>query len=205
MKLIHSFIGISILFMSLSLSCSCAGSSATKNTPGHIEGNAGSDVSVSIFNGITTREINVSGGRFRALHTATEGLYEAVFFLKDNFYPKIVIVRASEEPVKVNAEFTQKLKGESKGILAGIVFKPVIGGKLREHTGILKTFKGIKVNILKDGVSYTAVTDKAGVFVIELPEGEYDVVSSGQKADKAIIREGKTTIKNIQKGIRLID
>jgi len=35
-----------------------------------------------------------------------------------------------------------KLKDKNIGVLTGIVYTPVTGGKIREHRGIFKVFRG---------------------------------------------------------------
>ena len=176
-----------------------------KNSPEYIEGKVARDVAVSVFDGRSLKEVAPSGGMFKASHGATTGLYEVVFITKEGFSPETVALKAGESSGKIKLKPLQAMKDREKGILTGVVYKYVAGGKLKAHSGISVLFKGEKVTITKGDASYTAVTDATGVFMIELPAGEYEVALGNKKAGKAAVGQGKTTIKNLQKGITLVD
>ena len=195
-----------IFFLLLPLTNSCAGVAMTiQNAPAYIEGTAAGDIDIYLFNGHSITSVKISAGKFRTNHTATKGLYEVVFFTKRNFYPKAVTLKAPERPQDIKIGPLKKMKNRRRGILTGVVYKPVSGGKVSEHTGISTVYKGEKVHIAGNGVSCSAITDESGVFTIELPEGEYDIILGAGKAGKATIEKGKTTIKNVQKGMVLVD
>jgi len=52
---------------------------------------------------------------------------------------------------------------------------------------------------------YSTTTDKDGVFTILIPPGEYRIVMEGKEVGKISIEASKTIIKNIQKGMVLMD
>ncbi|MBI4690025.1 MAG: hypothetical protein HY754_07130 [Nitrospirae bacterium] len=170
-----------------------------------INGNIPDNIKVNIFDGSELRTIEPSSGRFWAMHGISSGYYGAIFFTQKDFYPETVIFRIGDKPVDINVVPFKKLEDPRKGILIGVVYKPVIGGKLRRYKGIFKTFKDENINFVKDSTYYTARTDGNGVFVILLERGEYTVTINNKIIDKVVVEPGKTTIKNIQKGLVLID
>lgn len=197
------------LLLLLSLNTSCASADISLEiTPPLVKGNTPNDTEVSIFDGITLKPIKISNGRFREEHTITSGYYGVLFFTRQGFYPEILVFKVKDEPIRINKISLKPLKEPQKGILTGVIYKPVRGGKLREHKGIFQTFKNEKINLIKDDkekVSYDVATDDNGIFMIELIPGEYSVVFNNREAGKVHIERGKTTIKNIQKGAVLID
>ena len=185
------------------LNYSCAGNvMSVKSTPESIEGTVADGVEVSIFNGHAMKTVTPSAGRFRTPHQATAGLYEVLFFTKNNYRPKVVVIKAGEKKKTFKVESLKKLADPKKGALAGVVYKPVSGGKLVEHSGIAQVFKGEKIVITGKESPFSVMTDERGFFLSELPAGEYDITLGG-RAEKVNIEPGKTVIRNIQKGIVL--
>ncbi|MBA3071155.1 MAG: hypothetical protein FP829_03175 [Nitrospirae bacterium] len=165
--------------------------------------------------------VKITEGKFTEAYGITSGYYGVLFFTKTGFYPEAVVFKAGDEAIKIDKVSLKPMKDTKKGILTGVVYKPVMGGKLREHKGILKLFKDEKIIIKKTnennppsppfskggmgGFSGETITDTRGVFMIELPSGEYNVIFNNRDEGKAVIEGGKTLIKNIQKGMALID
>jgi hypothetical protein len=202
----YKYIILCLCFLILPLNCACAASAVVvKSAPEQIEGSIGKNIKVHIFNGIRLTDIKVSDGRFKAPHTATEGLHEVLFFTRDGFYPGAVILKVSGETARMKIKSLRKMKDVNKGIVTGVVHKPVSGGKLKEHEGISMLFKNEKISFMRGNVSHQAVTNESGVFMIELAEGEYDISLESKKTGRAVVEKGKTTIKNVQKGMVLVD
>ncbi|MBI5742045.1 MAG: hypothetical protein HZA16_15175 [Nitrospirae bacterium] len=160
---------------------------------------------VRVFDGTSLKEIPPPAGKLTEAHGITPGLYGALFFSKKGFYPETVIFRVDDKLAEVDKVFLQPLKDAGMGVLTGVVFKPVTGGKLREHNGIFHTYKGEKIVLIKDDIPLTIATDDAGTFSVELSPGDYDVVFNNENAGRAHITRGETTIINIQKGMVLKD
>ncbi len=193
-----------IFFLVLPLNYSCV-ALTVKGDPAYIEGNAPADIGISLFNGRATKNIRSSNGRFRTAHTATAGLYEVVFFTKDKYLPKAVVLKAGEDAGTIRLSSLQKLKDGKKGVVTGVVYKPESGGKLESREGILGFFEGGIIKLTGAGVSYSTSAGRSGVFTIEVPEGEYDIALGSKRIGKVSVAQGKTTIKSIGKGKVLID
>lgn len=188
------------------INLSCANNAATgQNSPYYIEGAAAHDMDINIFNGIAVRKIKLSEGRFRYTHSTTDGLYGAAFFTKNNYYPLTVVFKVADESVSVRTVSLAQLKDEKNGILTGVVYKPVLGGRMKEQTGISVMYGNEKIEIKNGDVLYPVNTAEDGAFAIELPQGEYSVIFNSKELGKVIIEPGKTVIKNIQKGMVLMD
>jgi len=188
------------------LNPSCAGVSADikfEINTDHIDGKVFNDTTIKIFDGLELRDVSISKNRFNEAHGITFGYYGVVFFTRNGFYPE---VKVFEGDSKLRTEvILNKLEDTKKGVLTGVVYKPITGGKLKRHRGIFEIFKDEKIDIVKDSIHQTVGTDDMGVFTILLAEGEYNMMMGGKEIDKVVIEPGKTTIKNIQKGMVLMD
>ncbi|MBI4685481.1 MAG: carboxypeptidase regulatory-like domain-containing protein [Nitrospirae bacterium] len=185
----------------LLLNASCAG---TANTAKNIE-DGDNDMQISIFDGSALKNIKGSKHKFVAEHNISSDYYGVIFITKKGFYPKAVLFKSTGRPVEMDKPDLKRLKETNVGILTGVVYKAVTGGKIREHNGIITTFKDELVTFMKDFFPHTAVTDENGIFMILLDAGEYNIVFGSKETGKITIEPGKTVIKNIQKGLRLID
>ncbi|MBI5408087.1 MAG: hypothetical protein HZA14_01825 [Nitrospirae bacterium] len=174
-------------------------------TPDDIQGSISDNAVITIFDGTALKNVPVSNGKFTEAHGITPGYYGVLFFTKEGSYPETILFKAQDRSMKGDSVSLKSLKDAGKGVLTGVVYKPVTGGKLREHKGIFQTFKGEKIHLVKDSVSRETTTDDKGIFMIELLPGEYEIVFNGRNAGKALIEKGKTTVKNIQKGVVLKD
>lgn len=204
MKPIHTVACFFSLLILISLSCA-NNASTGQNSPYYIEGTAAHNMDINIFNGLAMRKIKLSEGRFRYTHSTTDGLYGAVFFTKNKCYPLAVTFRVADESVSVKNVSLEELKDEKMGILTGVVYKPVTGGRLKEQSGISTLFADEKIDIKTGDASYYVNTGNDGAFTIELPRGEYSIIFNSKEAGKVVIEPGKTVIKNIQKGMVMMD
>jgi len=192
----------------LSVNTSCVGAGfpiSIEVTPVDIKGKSPADAKIYIFDGTTLKPLQVSNRGFLTVHGISAGYYGALFFTRQGFYPKTLVFKAEEEIVKIAKLSLNPLKDTSKGVLTGIVYKPVRGGKLREHTGILQTFKDERIDLIRDNLSYKVTTDDDGIFMLELLPGEYKVLFGNGDIGTVVIEKGKTTIKTIQRGMVLVD
>lgn len=196
---------LSLLFLFFSFTPSYAASGISiKITPSHIEGDAVKDIKIEIFDGIELKGVGIDKG-FRIEHNITSGYYGAIFFVKVGFYPQLITFKASEGHVQGHKISLKKIKEKNKGVLTGIVYTPVTGGKIKEHKGIFRLFKNAAIEIVKGSAVYKTRTNDNGAFVITLTEGEYKIIVNGKAIEMAVIKKGETTIKNLQKGLVMID
>ncbi|MBI5056174.1 MAG: hypothetical protein HZB61_06130 [Nitrospirae bacterium] len=194
-----------IFVLLLLINTSCAGTEIlVEITPADIRGRIVNHTEISLFDGTALKTIPAND-KFAEAHGVTSGQYGALFFTKHGYYPEAIIFRAQEKSVKVDKVSLSPLKDAGKGILTGVVYKPVTGGKLKEHKGIFQTFKGERITLIKDKWSPEITTDDEGIFMIELPPGDYDIVFNNENIGRVNIAKGRTTIKNIQKGLVLRD
>ncbi|RJQ53898.1 MAG: hypothetical protein C4526_05915 [Nitrospiraceae bacterium] len=195
---------ISLLLLFLNTSCAGTGVAVDITLSG-IQGRVSDGADIILFDGTGLNTIPVSNNTFSRAHGITTGYYGAFFIVKKGFYPVTVIFQAMDKPVKVDRVSLTPLKDAEKGALTGIVYKSVKGGKLKEHRGILQTFKGEKITLTGENFSRNIITDDNGMFTVELLPGAYDVFYNNKNTGKVTIDKGKTTIINVQKGMLLMD
>jgi hypothetical protein len=172
----------------------------------HIKGDiSDSEVDVRVFDGVELRSIQVKGKSFIEAQNVTDGYYGVVFFTKDGFYPKAEIFKVSENPVRINVTPLNKLGDKDIGVITGVVYKTITGGKLRRHRGIVRFYGNEVIEIIKGVIAHSVKADGNGLFMAVLPEGEYTLKIGGREMDSVVVEAGRTSIKNIQKGMVMID
>jgi len=193
------------IMYALSVHCSCAGGlPAVSGNTSYVKGALADGGDMLVFDGIKMHAFTLPPGGFEIPHTVTEGLYGVVFITKDGFRPETVPFAADGAPVEAGEISLRRMGDTGMGIITGVVYKPVRGGKLRRHNGIGRLFKGERITI-NGAVTYSAVSDERGVFMMELPVGEYGLVFGNKTAGNVTISQGKTAIRNIRKGTVLAD
>lgn len=160
---------------------------------------------VFTFDGFNLNKIVRDTEYIREKIPVTQGNYFTLFFVKEGCIPEAQVLQAGDKDIEIGEVILKRKADKDKGGLIGIIYKPVSGGRLIEHKGIFKIFKNEKINIIKDGVSYKITTDDKGIFVIEIPEGEYNIIFNDKSAGTVVIGKGRTSIKNLQKGQVLMD
>ena len=190
----------------LFLNTSCAGKEISiKIDRDDIQGIINNHAEVTVFDGAGLKAVPVSGNKFDGPHGITLNYSGVLYFTRQGYYPETVVFKAQDKPVIIDDVTLVPLRDPMKGLLTGVVYKPVTGGKFKEHNGIARTFKGEKIRIVEDDSPQEVITDDNGVFMIELLPGEYDIFFSNMNVGKALVEINKTTIRNIQKGVVLID
>lgn len=171
----------------------------------YLAGAAAHEVGMTIFDGIALRKKTLPPGTFKIPHTITAGLSGVVFFTGDGFSPEAAIFKAGDRHIAMGRISLLKMKDTKKGVVTGVVYKPVTGGKLVEHIGIAALYRDERVSFMKDGVASSFVTDDRGSYTGELPGGDYTVMPDGSNKRKVIVGPGRTTIINFKKGMVLVD
>lgn len=162
-------------------------------------------VEVSVFDGTALKSVAVSGNEFLYRHGITLNYSGVLYFTGQGHYPETIIFNAKKESFKNDRVSLTPLKNSEEGVLTGVVYKPVSGGKRIEHKGIARLFGNEKVSIVNNDTAREVVTDDNGVFMVGLLPGEYDIFFNNKQVSRVLIENSKTTIRNIQKGILLID
>jgi hypothetical protein len=194
-----------ILYLISAVYCNAGTDQSIKDNSTPIEGTLPDGGNVSVFDGSRTKTVNLPPGKFKVQHSVTEGLYGVVFITKDGFVPETLIFKSGKATLEPDVISMRKLNDVKKGVITGVVYKQVRGGKLRRHNGIGRFFKDERITLSGLAGTYTVVSDDKGVFMMELPPGEYDIIFSGKKTGRAVIAPGGTVIKNILKGMVLVD
>jgi len=134
------------------------------------------------------------------------GFYMVLFFHKEGYIPLIKPVKVdptSGREIQIRLERNRK---PHRGFLAGVIYKPVRGGKLRFRKGIFGFLKDQPVDIYDENreIKHTTTSDSYGRFLMELPPGRY-IIRINKKERTFHIKPNKTTIENLRSGIVLID
>lgn len=198
---------MTILFYFLLVSSSIAQPIEPKNMDIYFRGEIEKNIEVYIFDGFNLSLINRIGDFIQEKVPVTQGNYFALFFIKDGYFPEVKVLKADKENINLGKIRIEKKMYENMGILTGVIYKPVHGGKISFKKGIFKLIDKIKIKMLsKKGESYLIMPNDKGIFCESLKPGEY-VITIGDEKEKidVVIRKTKTAIQNIQKGIMLID
>jgi len=170
-----------------------------------VHGAISNNAEVDLFDGTDLKTISVSGSMFSSPHGITLNYSGVLYCTMNGHYPGIIVFKSLEGPIMKNSVSFRPLKHPGEGVLTGVVYKPVSGGKLIEHRGIVRLFTNEKVRIVNDDTAREVITDDNGVYMIGLLPGKYDIVFNNKKLSMVVIEKSRTTIRNIQKGVMLID
>jgi len=169
--------------------------------------NADKSVEIFVFDGFKLNPIIRDTELIREKIPVTEGNYFVLFFLKDGYIPEIKVLKAGKENINLGKIRPEKKMDKNMGILAGVVYKPIHGGKVSFRKGIFKLIDKIEIKVVSEKVeSYLIRSNDKGIFTVSLIPGKYKV-SIGDDKEKidVIITKAKTTIQNLQKGVMLVD
>lgn len=163
---------------------------------------------ISIFNGFTIRSIKSdSNGLYNILQLPVSADLHAVLFItKDGYVPSIINVKRREE---VKADYPVSMKRawtEENGYIAGVVYQPIKGGKIKYQSGINSFGREKRVWLENEGIITETKSNQDGQFILEVPAGRYVLHAEGSRERPVVeITEGKTTIRNMRAGIVLVD
>src|SRR3972149_7804902 len=102
---------------------------------------------ISIFDGFTIRSIKSdTNGVYNILQLPVSADLHAVLFItKDGYVPSIINVKRREE-VKADYPVTMRRAGPGEnGYIAGVVYQPIKGGKIKYQSGINSFGRGKRV------------------------------------------------------------
>ena len=163
---------------------------------------------ISIFDGFTIRSIKSDrNGVYNILQLPVSADLHAVLFItKDGYIPSIINVKRRE---KVKADYPVTMKraeSEKNGYIAGVVYQPIKGGKIKYQSGINSFGRGKRVWLENEGITTETKSNQDGQFILEVPAGRYVLHAEGSREKPVVeITEGKTTIRNMRAGIILVD
>ncbi|RJR16491.1 MAG: hypothetical protein C4581_09710 [Nitrospiraceae bacterium] len=198
------FFSCTILILLLNTACTGKEKSVEINRE-DIRGKVSNHVEAAVFDGTDLKTISVSGNRSSVPHGITLNYSGVLYCTRQGYYPQTIIFKAMEESFMMDSVSLKPLINSEVGVLTGVVYKPVTGGKLEGHRGIARLFGNEKVSIVNDDTAREVITDDYGVFMIGLLPGKYDIVFNNKKVSMVLIEKSRTTIRNIQKGVMLID
>ena len=166
------------------------------------------DAAISIFDGFSIRNIksDVNGMYNISEPPVSPDLYAVLFFTKDGYIPGIINVKRSEQ-VKTDYSIVMKrAQKRNTGFVAGVIYQPIRGVKIKFQSGIYGFGKGRRVWLEKTGGVIEAQSNIEGHFVFEVPVGRYMLHAAGSREKAGVeVVEGKTVIRNMRSGIVLVD
>ncbi len=117
----------------------------------------------------------------------------------------VILVREGYLPVLRGGELLPTvLLPNRMGVIAGICYLQVAGGKLTPESGSIPT-GGCRVEIVgTDRQIRLATADRNGFFSLPLPAGNYEVRAAGSPV-RFDVREGKTELVAFRNGKRMVD
>ena len=169
------------------------------------------DVTILVFNGFEQAETKAdASGNFSApLPSGTSHAQYTIFAYRNNGHPPVALNRNFDgaPEIKLGTINLPAWSEPGKGIMAGVIFDTVAGGKRKRVRGISKYYPDYRFTI-KDLTTGSRqikiVTNGDGFYSILLAPGRYLVPVNGQQAEIEI-RKGEVRIVNIQIGETLID
>ncbi len=163
---------------------------------------------ISIFDGFSIRNIKSdSNGMYNISQLpVSPDLYAVIFFTKDGYVPSIINVKIREQDKADYPVTMKKAQSEKNGYIAGVIYQPIKGGKIKYQSGIYNFGKGRRVWLEKNGGITETMSNTDGHFIFEVPAGRYRLSAEGsrEKADVEVVK-GETVIKNTRSGIVLVD
>lgn len=163
-------------------------------------------IEVFVFDGFNLTPIERNANLIKEKIPVTEGNYFALFFLKDGYIPEVKILQAGKEDIELGTVKLEKEIDGNNGFLVGVVYKSIRGGKISYKKGILKLLGRVGIKVIREtGETYLTESTEGGVFSIPLSIGKYKIFVNNKEEIDVIIKKGKTTIQNLQRGIMLID
>lgn len=174
---------------------------------GFITGKVDKAISVYVFDGFKTKSVGSDCELIKEKIPVTEGNFFVLFFIKHGYLPVTKIFMTGKEDIDFGVTSFSENMDEEKGFLAGVVFKPVQGGKIFFQKGISRLLEGITIKIVDNkGVMQLVKSGNTGTFGISLKTGKYKVKADDDKeGTEVLIENAKTTIHNLQMGVILID
>ncbi|MCC7201514.1 MAG: carboxypeptidase regulatory-like domain-containing protein [Nitrospirae bacterium] len=167
-----------------------------------------SDAEIGIFDGFTIQRIRSDdkGAYSISRLPVSDGLYAVLFFTRDGFVPSIINVKKNRLDSREYPVTMKRAESEKSGYIAGVVYQPVKGGKIRYQSGINRFGQERSIWLEGDGIAAESRTNKDGQFILEVPAGRYVLRAEGA-GEKQVVEAvaGKTVIRNIRSGIVLID
>lgn len=167
-----------------------------------------SDAEIGIFDGFTIRQImsDNNGAYSISKLPVSEGLYAVLFVTRDGFAPSIINVKSGGQDIGEYPVTMRRAESGKNGYIAGVVYQPVRGGKIRYQSGINRFGQGRRVWLERDGIAAESTTNKDGQFIFDVPAGRYVLRAEGSGEKQVVEAEaGKTVIRNMRSGIVLID
>lgn len=140
-----------------------------------------SGVTIKVFNGFEESEtMTLQNGKYSMpLFSSTPGTMFSLFAYKQGYNPTIInkkFERSSEiEIEKINLK---KIPDKDVGIVAGVVFTPISGGKIKPHHGIARYLKEYKIEFSKLSIKalneiFSTLSNDSGIYIISLAPGLY--------------------------------
>jgi tetratricopeptide (TPR) repeat protein len=177
-------------------------------------------ITISIFDGfMTSHTITDENGFFEIpIFKVTKGTIVFVFMSKDGYFPEIrsIVITTSQTydsiPERKTYEVSQvilnPIKKNQTGVIIGVCYTVISGGKLVPHYGISSTKANMAIKAKSGKLQYSTTSFLDGSYKIVVPKGDYEVYwgeGNFNRARKIKVKRGKTYILNIPLGRILVD
>lgn len=166
-----------------------------------------SDITISIFNGFSLYSTSTKkdGSYCIPLYKSTEGTYISVFASKTGYMPQVSNIPVKQH-IGVPKMTLKTISNPNLGVLVGVCYKSISGGKIRFHYGIDSYDMNLEIHIKAKGSERNVKCDGNGIYMLVLPKGSYTIATGrSYTVDDIIVEKGKTTIQNLFSGGTMID
>ncbi|MEM2991203.1 MAG: hypothetical protein QXQ02_08490 [Halobacteria archaeon] len=175
-------------------------------------------VKITIFNGFDNNTVEVytqADGSFKApiIKSSKEGIirgapiYISIFATYDGYLPFVKNIPVTEK-IHLSDIILEPLTERSRGVLTGVFYQPIRGGKIRRVYGIHQYVKNAAINLEDEaGNLFKTSSGEEGVFKLLLPPGNYRMMEVPilKRGYQINILEGVTTIFNIGRPSIMVD
>lgn len=167
------------------------------------------DITLVIFNGFSTSSnITSVDGSFEApIFESSGGTFISVFALKDGYLPQVKNISIPNQyELSMDTLTLLPMQTQKKGVLVGVCFRTIRGGKLTSRQGINSFRSECKISLKSAKELLTTQSNSEGVFLVSLTRGDYELtVTDFNIKEFVTISAGHTTIQNINLGEIKID
>jgi tetratricopeptide (TPR) repeat protein len=174
-----------------------------------LRGAAGfNEITVTVFNGFgsVSASTGPDGSYTLPVYRSTGGTYLVLIATKEGYTPRVETVAITESG-KCSAEEIElgPLEDANCGVLTGVCYKTIQGGKLRPAFGINSFVPNVDIVLAAGESRFSAKSNNNGVFMITLPPGTYRLLEpSGRESEEIKVKAGHTSVFHIGfPGIRI--
>lgn len=161
-------------------------------------------IAITIFNGFCTSSITTkSDGSYSVpFFKSTNGTFLSVYASKEGYLPQVRNVSVKGEIIhRTNPITLLPMDNPNLGVIIGVCFKTIQGGKLKPRYGLSSYDVGLEIEITGKEKQYNVKCTQQGYYLLLLKPGSYNLVTErGYVAEDIKVKRGETTICNLSSG-----